>query len=318
MADTQIVANASQDQLMREGESGPPSPKERKKSEWHQTPAGRRWGARARRGMIIGGFVADESELPPDLQNKIVKTSKKDSLGQLKLRRFSGVERDKTAKVIRKFERELTGGKDDIIEKMEALEGKGELNKEQFAILEVLRKKHNISLERAIVEAGAKPLAVMDAYAKGCVALAKLEAITIAHQGMPAVVRDLCRHAVDGTDICNVCVGAGRVPRRPGADALTEVCPRCRGEKVIHKAPSEIKEFAVGKILEITKMVEKGGPVVNVQTNVGVKVGGGGTVLDRLSLLADEVLYGRGKGSPPDGVVEAEVVEGRGEAPSGE
>lgn len=265
---------------------------------------GKKWIYRTRRGLLRGEFVKDDSELPPDMQNSIIKKSRKDALGQLELRKFSGVVRGKTAKVIRKFEKDLTGGKDDIVEKMEALEGRGELNKEQFAILDTLRRKPNITLERAIVEAGARPLAVMDAYAKGCVVLSKMEALIVAHQGLPSVVRDLFRHAIDGTSICDVCVGAGKVPGRAGAVSLTQDCPRCGGDGVVFVSPSELKEFAVQKILEVTKMTEKNGPSVSVTTNVGVKVGGGGTVLDRLSVLADEVLYGK-----KENIIEAEKVE---------
>jgi hypothetical protein len=240
-----------------------------------------------------------------------VKRSKKDALGSLSLQRYTGITRNKTAKVIRKFERELTGGKDDIIEKLEAVEGRGELTKAQINILDQLRKKPNITLERAIVEAGANPLAVMDGYAKGCVALSKMQALIVAHQGLPGVVRDLFRHAIDGTFICDVCVGAGAVPLRPGAEKLSQQCPRCRGNGQVFAEPSELKEFAVQKILEVTKMTEKNGPTVNVQTNVGVKIGGNGSVLDRMSLLADEVLYGK-----REAPIDAEIIGEREASPS--
>lgn len=252
-----------------------------------------------------------EKELPRELRNVVVKRSKKDALGSLSLQRYTGVTRNKAAKVIRKFERELTGGKDDIIEKMEALEGKGELTKEQFSVLDQLKKKPNITLERAIVEAGARPLSVMDAYARGCVALSKMQALIVAHQGLPAVVRDLFRHAIDGTSICDVCVGAGAVPLRPGAEKLTQSCPRCLGKGAVFASPSELKEFAVQKILEVTKMTEKNGPTVNVQTNVGVKVNGSGSVLEKMSLLADEVLYGK-RETP----IDAEIIGEREASPS--
>lgn len=280
-----------------------------RKKRWKEGAIGRKWAGKTRRALIIGDFVEKEEELPKDLRNVVVKKSKKDALGRLSLQKFTGVVKNKTAKVIRKFERELTGGKDDIMEKMEALEGKGELNKEQFSILEQLRKKPNITLERAIVEAGARPLAVMDAYAKGCVALSKMQALIVAHQGLPAVVRDLFRHAIDGSAICDVCVGAGKVPLRPGAETLSQGCPRCMGKGEVFVSPSELKEFAVQKILEVTKMTEKNGPTVNVQTNVGVKVNGSGGVLEKMSLLADEVLYGK-----REAPIEAEVI-GRGETP---
>lgn len=256
-----------------------------------------------RRGLLISGVVGSDEELPPALQNKIIKKSKRDSLGQIEVARFSGVVRNKTSKVLRKFERELTEGKEDIIEKMEALEGDGKLSKEQFSILDTLRKRPKLSLERAIAEAGARPLAVMDAYAKGCIAISKTDALIRAHQGLPNVVKDLFRHAIDGTSICDVCVGAGMVPNKAGDFKLSKSCPRCRGTGEIFALPSELKEFAVQKLLEITKMTEKNAPVVNVQTNVGVKVGSGAGVLERLSLLSDEILYGK-----REAPIEAEVV----------
>lgn len=303
MEDTLLQEKASQDPLMKEEESGPQK-RERLKKEWKASRDGKEWARKTRRGLIIGDYVSREGELPADLRNSIVKKSKKDALGQLQLRKFTGVERTKTAKVIRKFERELTGGKDDIIEKLEAVEGEGNLTKAQFAILEQLRHKPNITLERAIVEAGANPLAVMDGYARGCVVLSKMQALIVAHQGLPAVVRDLFRHAIDGTSICDVCVGAGKVTIRAGSTQLGPDCPRCRGIGTVYASPSELKEFAVQKILEVTKMTEKAGQNINIQTNVGVKVGTGGTVLDKLSVMADEILYGK-KETP----IEAEVVE---------
>ena len=305
--DTPLEVSPSLDHSLPLGEIGTKPPKKK----WKDTSTGKRWAGRVRRGLIIGEFVEEEKELPRDLRNVVVKRSKKDALGSMSLQRFTGVKKNKTAKVIRKFERELTGGKDDIIEKMEALEGRGELNKEQVSILDQLRKKPNITLERAIVEAGARPLAVMDAYAKGCVALSKMQALIVAHQGLPSVVRDLFRHAIDGSHVCDVCVGAGRVPLRPGANVLSQNCPRCLGKGEVFATSSEHKEFAVQKILEVTKMTEKHGPTVNVNTNVGVKVGGGGGVLERMSLLADEVLYGK-RETP----IDAEVIGKREASPS--
>jgi hypothetical protein len=84
------------------------------------------------------------------------------------------------------------------------------------------------------------------------------------------------------------------------------------GKGEVFATSSEHKEFAVQKILEVTKMTEKHGPTVNVQTNVGVKVGGGGGVLERMSLLADEVLYGK-----REAPIDAEVVrEGEASSPA--
>lgn len=298
-----LQENEPQEQLMKPEESGTQR-RERLKKEWKASRDGKEWAKRTRRGLIIGDYVSREGELPADLRNTVIKKSKKDALGQIEVRKFTGVVRSKTAKVVRKFETELTGGRDDLIEKLEAAEGGGELTKAQFGILDQLRKRPTISLERAIVNAGASPLAVMDGYAKGCVVLSKMQALIVAHQGLPAVVRDLFRHAIDGTSICDVCVGAGKVPTRAGSSTLGPECPRCRGIGKVYASPSDLKEFAVQKILEVTKMTEKAGQNINIQTNVGVKVGGGGSVLDKLSTMTDEILYGK----KPD-VIEAEKVE---------
>ncbi|MGH7274449.1 MAG: hypothetical protein ACREIQ_08345, partial [Nitrospiria bacterium] len=243
-----------------------------------------------------------ESEIPEQLRNVVVKRSKRDALGQIVVRRMSGLDVSPASNVLRRFEA-VTEGKDDIAEKLEAVQGSLSKEGQHFLSLIKDKKEGRKSVAHLVAEAGWRPLAAMEAYAKGAIALGKLEAATLAAKEQPAIVKDLMRHALDQTDVCMTCVGAGRVPRAPGQTKEKDVCPACegRGKRL---TISEHKEFSMGKLLEYTQMIPKaGGMNVNVQQNVGVKVDGGGSFMAKVLRANEEVLYGREK------VVEAEVVQ---------
>lgn len=244
--------------------------------------------------------------IPKFLDDSIVKKSKKGRAGQILVRASTGVQKNAAAELVRRFETNV-GGKEDVVEKLSAIQDA--LPESVKGVLAVLASKPTMKLPRAIAEAGADIAQVMSFYAKGAIFLGQTESAIEAQRNMPRVVKDLVGHALDKSMVCSVCFGTRTVSRRKGEIMETETCPMCRGEGATMTS-SKHKEFAVQKLLEITKMVEKKGPLVEVNQQVGVKVGGEavGGALAKVSHLADEILYGR-KALPTGDIVEGEVVK---------
>lgn len=251
-----------------------------------------------RRGM-------SESELPPQLRDRVIHRTRKGPLGQLVVRSVTGVENNRAAQIVRQFE-ENTGGKDDIIEKMEAV--RETLSKPQLELLELLKTNTKKKLPRLMAECKVELGSLMKSYTQGALSLGQTAAIAIAAQNLPRVAKDLAAHALDGTGSCSVCVGSGKVPARKGETKDTIECPGCHGSGTV-MVSSKHKEFAVQKILEMGKMIEgKGGPIVNVNQQVGIKVGSVGATMEKMALLADEILHGRTASNPEPEITDAEVV----------
>lgn len=246
-------------------------------------------------------------KVPRSLQNVVVKKSKKGPVGQLVIRRITGIDHKSSAAMLVKRFEENVGGRDDVEEKLSCV--KDNLPKDVAAVLALMKLKPGMKLPRVIAEAGADVAQVMSWYAKGAIYLGQVECAIEAHRNMPKVVKDLISHALDQTDVCTVCYGTGTVAKKHGAQMENETCPLCRGSKYA-TVSSKHKEFAVQKLLEITKMVEKG-PLVSVNQQVGVKVDGSGVeagALSKVAHLADEILYGR-RPLLAENVVDAEVVK---------
>jgi hypothetical protein len=241
-----------------------------------------------------------ESEMPPVLQDKIIKRSKSGRLGAVKVKRCSGVENNAAARTLKKFE-ENVGGKEDIVEKLSAVEPS--LNQEQRELLELMKLDSKRGLARLVAESGAEPTSVMSAYARGCIELGKIEATIAAHQGLPAVMKDLVRHAIDQKILCPNCLGTGKQKKSPKYNKETQVCDLCVGSGYDYRV-SKHKKFAAQKVLEATGVVDSPGAKVQVQQNVGVKVGGDGGFMERTIATSDEILYGKSVKE----VVEGEVV----------
>ena len=112
-----------------------------------------------------------ENAMPPTLQNAIVKRTRKGPLGAVQVKRMTGVVNNSASRTLRRFE-ENVGGKDDVIEKLEALGGR--LTKEQSKLLDLLKVPSKKGLVLLTAESGAEPVALMKAYATGCIELGKI------------------------------------------------------------------------------------------------------------------------------------------------
>lgn len=246
-----------------------------------------------------------EEDLPQQFRDVEIARSKKGKAGQIVVHQLSGVQKTSAAQLARKLENELSDGRDDVIEKLQA---SGHQTQELARLIDILHNNPQFTLARAIAEAKADVASVLNNYAKGALALKKLEVVLDLYKEMPHLMRDLVRHAVDKETDCAVCFGIGKVTRKSGGKSLTQPCPGCGGSgRTFHS--SEHKAFAVGKLLEVGEMLpKKAGLALNVNQAVQVNQGSGGNdVLSRLSKAADEILYGK---RASDAIIDAEVVEG--------
>jgi hypothetical protein len=199
------------------------------------------------------------------------------------------------ANLARKLENELSPSREDLIEKLQA---SGNTSATMARLIQHLQDFPEQGLARAVAETKADVGAVLDNYAKGALALKKLEVVLELYKQMPHLMRDLARHAIDPEVDCELCLGMGMVTSKANGTTLNRECPRCRGSKKVFAEPSAHKEFAVGKLLDMSDFLpKKGGPMVQVNQAVQVNQGGTGDLLSRLSKAADEIIYGTAKPS---------------------
>lgn len=232
----------------------------------------------------------EEKELPPSLQNTIIKTTPKGPIGKIKVRKMTGLEHNTALKVVKKFEENI-GGTEELIEKLDAVSN--ELPQNQLLLLEALKSPTNRkSLAHLMADYRVEPTQVMNQFAKGCVALGRVGAAIEAHRNLPAVVKALVRDALeDVKEVCSVCVGTGSTRPRKGTVQETSKCPACDGSGKSARA-SDLKQFAITKLLEVTELTKKG-PLVQVtqQTaNVHMSASSGG-FMERMLQASDEILY---------------------------
>jgi hypothetical protein len=255
---------------------------------------------------VMDHLEIPDKDLPEALKDKVVAKGAKGKSGALVLRKFSGVENNTPKQLVKMFEAN-TGGRDDVIEKLAAADGDGSLKESDKVLLGLLRSaSRSKGLARLMIEAKTEPLSVMKAYARGCVVLGQVQAAIEAHSRLPALVKDVFRHALDQEEVCSTCVGSGVVAAHqraePQAVAMeSKTCPGCAGSgsKLV---ASKHKEFATKAALEITGQIKgASGPTVNVQTNIVNAPATG--FMENLLKVSEKIMYGR-----PD-IVEAEVVQ---------
>ena len=251
----------------------------------------------------------EEKYLPPPLQDVEVARSKKGKSGQIVVRALSGVSNSPATALARRLENDFSKGREDLLEKLEAC---GNKSATLARLVAYLQENPEISLARAIAETKADVGAVLEYYAKGALALKKMEVVLSLYEQMPNLMRDLARHAIDKEVDCEVCLGVGMVTAKAGGTTLNRTCPTCMGSKRAFSS-SEHKEYAVGKLLEMSEFLPKksgGGVNVAVQVNQG---GGEGGLLSKLSKAADEILYGGASSAIASGSAHSsygDIIEG--------
>jgi hypothetical protein len=230
----------------------------------------------------------EEATLPTVLQDKEIARSKKGKAGQIVVRALTGVTNSPASALARRLEHDLSEGKEDIIEKLQA---SGNTSQAMAKLLYLLQNKKEYGLARAIAESKTDVGVVLDCYAKGALSLKKLEVVIELYKQMPHLMRDLARHAIDKEVDCEICLGIGQVTSSTRGVQLNRPCPRCSGSGKAF-ASSDHKEYAVGKLLEMSDFLpKKGGGGVNVAVQVN-NPAPGENLLARLSKAADQILYG--------------------------
>lgn len=243
-----------------------------------------------------------DNEIPVELQDSPVAKSRKGPIGSIVLRRMTGLETNSTKRIVDQFEDNI-GGKDNLAEGLEAV--KEHLPKAQILLLDILKKGSPRSLARLVAESHVEPVALMRNYAKGVMELGRVKAAIEAHKDLPALIKDLYCHALSKVGVCDACGGQKMLAKPNGKD--NGPCYFCAGTGI--KSQSDLKKFATEKLLEVTGQVQKG-PLVAVQTNVGVNVSGQkGSVHEKMMAIGDDILYKRiPQATNSEPVVEAEVV----------
>lgn len=242
-----------------------------------------------------------ERYIPPFLRNDIVWTTPRDKFGRIAVKRMTGVVPSPANTIVRKFE-EVAGGREEILEKLHQMEDKLSPEEKHFVhLLETSGKQKGLA--RLMAEAGVKPSRILRLFADGAIALGKIQTAIEVSKNQPLVVKDLMRHALDQQGVCQTCVGTGMVKHKKNSTEETMKCPSCTGSGFRLRS-SKHKEYAMEKVLQIGKLVEKpssGRQVsVEVQQNVGVAVGRGGGFVERVLKTSDEVLYGRKRLAEPE------------------
>lgn len=263
-------------------------------------------GQKARKVMkkrLLEGGVKKE-RLPAIFRDKEVARSRKGAAGQIVVKDMSGVVRNSAAKLASKFEKDLTEGREDIIEKLEMVPAEHQ-TQVQRKLVETMKSNPRWSFGRCVAESKANLATTLNHYALGLLALKKLESLTELYRGMPHLVRDVMHHAVDQMEACKTCFGEGLVTSRAGGKTLNRVCPRCNGQKQLRQS-SNFKKEAMAHAIEIAKLKPEKGPLVAVQNNQVVNAAGADSnLLEKMAKASDDILYGdRDK----EEAIEAEVI----------
>lgn len=255
----------------------------------------RRWAARA---------LADEAPrgiLPADLRNNVVQRSRKGPLGQVKVKRFTGLVPNSTTRILKKFEQQAGG----LSQVGLALAASGATSDSISKVIDMIADpaQGRKGLARIVAAAKADPAVVISMYTKGVLALGHAHTIAEIAKDLPRVGRQLVREALPQKVVCRSCFGAKVIVQR----GKEYPCRMCDGQGSKEELGPHF-EFASRQLFELAGMTQKQGGVnvaVNTQTNVQV---GGASLLERLTAVSDSIIHNT------KDVVEAEVLASGGQA----
>ncbi len=230
--------------------------------------------------------------------------SRKDKLGAITVRKFSGPDNNAAYRTAKEFERRA-GGTGDIAEKLEALGDT--LPKPMRDLALALRGAPKAGLAKVLADGQSSLIQAMKWYAKGAVELAQIDAAIEMHRNLPPVVKDIARHALDQEGVCQQCLGTGTQRLKSTDSKETLQCKMCVGTgRCLISSPH--KEWAAKAILNATGVEKQKGQEINVA--VGIHMAGGKSYSERVIDMADRLLHGQAEGDEKAGdVVEAEVVK---------
>ena len=148
---------------------------------------------------------------------------------------------------------------------------------------------------------GIKPGEMLDAYKAGELNRAQAVATSRIGKSLAAVAEDTMRRSLPHEQICAVCTGTGTQvpePSKAQPNPTPAPCPACRGTgQTPCEGDIEHKKLA----LDMGKLLQKGGgPLVNVNQQVGMLFGTTGGALEQLQAATDQILYGDQPVGPPE------------------
>jgi hypothetical protein len=224
-------------------------------------------------------------------------------MGAITIREQSGPDNNAAYRTAKEFEARA-GGKEGVAEKIEALGDQAPADMRQLARA-IRAAEPRKALSTILAEQKTSLLKAMRTYQKGCVELAQLEAAIEMHRNLPAVVKDISRHALDQPGVCPQCLGTGTLRAQSNHSKETRTCMACDGTGgALVSSPH--KEWAAKAVLNATG-IERKAPGSQVNVAVGVNVDGGKSYSERVIDMADRVLHSQEE--PARDVVDAEVVE---------
>lgn len=241
-------------------------------------------------------ILGDRKTIPKELRNVVVARSRKGRMGQIVVRKFTGVQDSRATRWAREFEEKIQDSPEGIAEKLEASLQRAP-SQSITKLVELIRNpgKGRPSFANLVARSGADLAQVVTRYAEGAAILSSSLALIEVAKDFPRAARDMIRQAVVKHGKCYGCMGSGKVPSRQyHKNAAKDAYSRCQmcdggGEADVF---SPHYEFAVENSLKVMKLLEPPkGPTVNVQQNVGVAAGG--DFMAKLLKTSDKILYGR-------------------------
>jgi len=248
--------------------------------------------------------------IPKALRNEVTHKSKKGLMGQIVVRKFTGIEKNKGSAYARQFEQKIGDSHEGIATKLEASLHKDH-NESIATLVKLLRNPGGgkPSLGNLVARSGADLASVVTRYAQGEAILSGAVSMIELAREWPRVLRDLVRQAVAKEGMCYSCLGSGKVPGRQYKQKDKEwlPCETCGGDGKYFRF-GENYRFAVETSAKIMKAIEPpSAPTVNVTQQTAV-LGGGGRFMERLIKTSDNILYGR---KSPEDVVDVQPEPGQ-------
>lgn len=226
-----------------------------------------------------------QTQMPAVLADSPILRSRKGVLGQITVKRFSGVAHNQARKTLEGFV-ERTGEDREGISGMLKCSPRAPKGIQRLAEALVDPRNSRKSIAYLVAETQADVADVIEHYAKGAVHLRKWEAVAAAALQLPAVMRDLIRYAVPRRTLCRTCLGAGQVPGQRNHKKAKEPCQTCSSsgwEGIIDKE----SQYAIDKVLQIAQVIEEKGSI-QVQQNMQVNANLDGRLMERIVGMSDD------------------------------
>lgn len=224
------------------------------------------------------------SQLPAVLTDRAVARSRKGVMGQIIVRRYSGVIKNRTVQMLKDFMERTGESREAMATTMKASKT---VPKGVVRLADMLLDPRNsrTSIARLVAESGADVADMIEHYSRGAAHLRKWEAIAMAANHLPHAMRELIRLAMPRKLLCRTCLGSGKVRKQSNYKTPTEPCQTCKETGWEGEMPKDA-QFSMDKILQISGLIQANeGLHIQQSMQVGVKVEG--RLMERIVGLSD-------------------------------